>query len=164
VPTTLTNDILVAAIEGFEVRKRNIEDKIAEIRQMLIGGPTEPSLTPEAPAGNRKKFSAAARKKMARAQKERWARIKGKSEQPSPAVPVVPTAKRQISADGLKRISAAQKQRWAEKKAKAAEAQAPAKKAAGKKTATKKVAPVKKTGTKKAAAKKTAPVLAQAAG
>jgi len=138
---TLTNDILAAAIEGFEARKRTIEDKIAEIRQMLTGGPTEQSLTPEAPAGNRKKFSAAARKKMGLAQKARWARIKGESA--PPAVPAVPKAKRQISADGLKRIAAAQKKRWAAKKANIAEAQAPVTKA-----------PVKKTAAKKAAAKK----------
>jgi hypothetical protein len=143
---TLTNDILVAAIEGFEARKRTIEDKIAEIRQMLTGGPTEQSLTREAPAVNRKKFSAAARKKMGLAQKARWARIKGDSA--PPVAPVLPKAKRQISADGLKRIAAAQKKRWAAKKAKGAEAQAP----------------VKKTAAKKAAAKKTVPAPVQAAG
>jgi hypothetical protein len=158
VPTTLTNDILVAAIEGFEARKRTIEDKIAEIRQMLIGDPTEPALTPQAPGGNRKKFSAAARKKMGLAQKARWARIRGESEQPSPSAPVAPRVKRQISADGLKRIAAAQKQRWAEKKAKAAGAQAPVKKKATKK------APVRKTAAKKTTAKKTVPAPAQAAG
>lgn len=130
---------LVAAIEGFEARKRRIEDKIAEIRQMLIGGPTEPSVNPEAPAGNRKKFSAAARKKMGLAQKARWARIKGESA-PPPVAPVVLKAKRQISADGLKRIAAAQRQRWAAKKAKAAETQAPVKKAAVKKAPAKKTA------------------------
>jgi hypothetical protein len=133
VPTILTNDILVAAIEGFEARKRTIEDKIAEIRQMLIGGPTEPSLTREARVGNRKKFSAAARKKMGLAQKARWARIKGESA--APVAPEGPRAKRQISADGLRRIAAAQKKRWAAKKAKAAEAQAPAKRSPVKKTA-----------------------------
>jgi hypothetical protein len=142
---TLTNYILVAAIEGFDARKRTIEDKIAEIRQMLIGGPTETPRTPGARVGNRKQFSAASRKKMGLAQKARWARIKGGSEQsPDSSVVAVPKAKRQISADGLKRIAAAQRQRWAEKKAKAAEAQPRAKKVAVKKVPTKK-APVKKT-------------------
>jgi hypothetical protein len=162
VPTTLTNDILVAAIEGFEARKRTIEDKIAEIRRILIGGPTETLRTPEAPVGDRKKFSAAARKKMGLAQKARWAKIKGGSEQ-SPGSSEVPKAKRQISADGLKRIAAAQRQRWAEKKAKAAEAQPRANKAAVKKVAKKK-APVKKTTARNAAARKTVPALAQVAG
>jgi hypothetical protein len=151
VPTTLTNDILVAAIEGFEARKKTIEDKIAEIRQILTGGPTEPSLTLEAPVSNRKKFSAAARKKMGLAQKARWARIKGESA--PPVAPAVTRAKRQISADGLRRIATAQKKRWAATKAKAAEAQAPVKKS-----------PVKKTTAKNAAAKKTVRALAQAAG
>jgi hypothetical protein len=148
VPTKLTNDILAAAIEGFELQKKRIDDKIAEIHSMLGVGPTEPSVTPEVPVAKRKKFSAAARRKMALAQKTRWAKIKGDSEPPTPAIPEAPKPKRQISADGLKRIAAAQRQRWAVKKA--AEAQASAKKAVVKKTAVKKM--VKKTTAKKTAA------------
>ena len=147
-PTKLTDEIISAAIEGFEGQKKKIEDKIAELRSMLAGSPTEPATTkPEAPVGKRKKFSASARKRMKEAQRLRWAKIKGETQPSSPATPEMPKLKRQISADGLKRIAAAQRQRWAEKKA--AEAAVPAKKAAGKKTAvkktaTKKVAPVKK--------------------
>jgi hypothetical protein len=95
VPTKLSNDILAAAIEGFEAQKKRIDDKIAEIRQMLGGGPTEPSVTPEAPVGKRKKFSAAARRKMALGQQNRWAKIKGESEPtPSPVTPEASKAKR----------------------------------------------------------------------
>ena len=159
-PTKLTDEIITAAIEGFEGQKSKIDDKIAELRTMLAGGPTEIVATPEAPVGKRKKFSSAARKRMALAQKTRWAKIKGESELSSPAALEMPKPKRQISADGLKRIAAAQRQRWAVKKA--AEAAVPAKKVAVKKVAvkkiaTKKAAPVKKAAAKKAIAKKSAP-------
>lgn len=51
------------------------------------------------------------RRRMAEAQKARWAKIKGKAEPPSPE-PVATKAKRQISAEGMKRIIAATKKRW----------------------------------------------------
>jgi hypothetical protein len=151
-----THEILSAAIEGFELQKKRLDDKITEIRQMLGGGSAEPTATQEAPVGKRKKFSGAARKKMAMAQKARWAKIKGENE-PSPVSPEAPKVKRTISADGLKRIAAAQRQRWAAKKA--AEAAVPAKKAVVKKSAvkapsgkeTKKVRSLKKPGKKSTA-------------
>jgi len=172
-PIKLTDEIIAAAIEGFQVQKNKIDDKIAELRSMLGGSPTEPAVAAqEVPVGKRKRFSAAARRKMALGQQARWAKIKGQSEPPSPAVPEAPKAKRKISAEGMKRIIAATKKRWRLQKAKVvAEASAPTKKAvvksaAVKKTATKKVAPVKKAAAKKATAKKTAsaPALTQAAG
>jgi hypothetical protein len=78
-PTKLTPEIIAAAIEGFEAQKKNIDVQIAELRQTLSGGPVETLAAPEAPARKRKGFSAAVRRKMARAQKARWARIRGKS-------------------------------------------------------------------------------------
>ena len=44
----LTAEILAAAIEGFEAQKRRIDGQIAELRQMLDGGRTEPAITSEA--------------------------------------------------------------------------------------------------------------------
>ena len=72
----------------------------------------KPAVTSEPRAGKRKKFSAAARKKMALAQKARWAKIKGESEPPSPSTPDPPKPKRKISPEGMKRIIAATKKRW----------------------------------------------------
>jgi hypothetical protein len=75
------------------------------------------------------KRSAAVRRRMAEAQKARWAKIKGdatrESVSPSPATPEAPKAKRQISEEGRKRIIAATKKRWRLQKAaaKAAEAE-----------------------------------------
>ena len=113
----LTNEIIIAAITGFESQKTKIDAQIAELRAMLSGGPTETAATPEAPTGKRKKFSAAARKRMKEAQQRRWAKIRGKSEPPAPATQEAPKAKRKLSKAGRANIVAALKKRWAAKKA-----------------------------------------------
>lgn len=166
----LTKDILTAAIEGFEAQKKSIGTQIAELRQMLAGGPVETATTPVAPTRKRKNFSAAARRKMALAQKARWARIKGESESPAPATPKPAKAKRKLSAAGRRAIAEAARKRWAAIKAaketppttqkavrKAAKKKATVKKAAVKVPATKaakKGAPAKKAVVKKAFVKK----------
>jgi hypothetical protein len=154
----LTPEIITAAILGFEEQKRHIDSKIAELRAMLPAGPSETAATPEAPARKRRKFSAAARRRMREAQQRRWASIRGESKPAAPATPVAPKPKRKLSKAGKAAIVAALKNRWAAKKAEAAKSKpAAAKKAAVKKAVTKKVA------VKKTAAKKTAPAT-QAAG
>ena len=152
-PTKLTNEIIAAAIEGFESQKRRIDTQIGELRVMLSGGRTEGAATPEAPTRKRK-VSAAARRRMAEGQKKRWAAIKAESEKPASAGRPEPgKPKRKISAAGRRAISEATKRRWALKRAEAAKAQpAGAKKAATQKTTAKKTA--KKAPAK--AAKKTA--------
>jgi hypothetical protein len=144
----LTPEIITAAILGFEEQKRHIDSKIGELRAMLPGGPGETASTPEAPTRKRKRFSAAARKRMKEAQQRRWAKIRGEVE---PAPKEAPKAKRKMSKEGLARIVAATKKRWAAVRA----AKAQQVKAAAKKTAKKKAA-VKKVVAKKGAAKKTA--------
>ena len=151
-PTKLSNEIITAAIEGFEAQKTRIDAQIAELQAVLSGGPTAAATTPEVPTRKRKRFSAASRRKMAMAQKARWAKIKGKSEPPAPAKATKP--KRRISKEGMARIVAATKKRWRLQKA---AAKAPAKTAVTKKAA------VKKAAVKKAAVKKMAPAPAQAA-
>jgi hypothetical protein len=71
--------------------------------------------------GNQPKriISAASRRKMARAQRARWARA-GKGSQPAAKVARTPGSapvKRTISAAGRRRIAAAQRARWAKLKA-----------------------------------------------
>ena len=146
----LTNEIIAAAVEGYEAQKIRIDGKIAELRAMLPGGSPEIAATPEAP-NKKRKVSAAARRRMAIAQKARWASIKGESE---PAPEKAPKAKRKISKEGLARIVAATKKRWAAVRA----AKAQQEKAATKQTAKKKA--VKKAAKKTAAA---TPAVAQAA-
>ena len=156
-PTKFATEILTAAIEGFEAQKRRLDDQIHELRTRLSGGSVEPAAMPEAPGRGRKKFSAASRRKMALAQKARWAKIRGASGPSTPATPKPAKAKRQISEEGMKRIIAAAKKRW--RSAKAAKAQpATAKKAAKAQPATAKKAAVKKEAAVEAAPVETAAV------
>jgi hypothetical protein len=124
----LTTEIITAAIEGFESQKTRIDTKIAELRAMLPGGTAETAVTPEAPTVKRKKFSAAARRRMKEAQQRRWAKIRGESK-PAPVTPEPAKPKRKLSKAGKAAIVAATKKRWASvhEAEKAAVKQAPAK-------------------------------------
>src|SRR5579862_1432786 len=105
----LTDDILAAALEGFQVQKERLDARISEIRHLLGGGNTEAAAT--STGKPKRKVSAAARRRMALAQKLRWKKIKQSSEPSQPEKP-----KRTMSAAARKRIAAAQRKRWAEKK------------------------------------------------
>jgi hypothetical protein len=80
-PQKFTHEIVTAAIAGFEAQKKHIDSQIAELREMLSGRRTVESPAPDVPAPKRK-VSAAARRRMAQAQKRRWAKIKGQSASP----------------------------------------------------------------------------------
>ena|SRR6266446_1483262 len=118
--------VLEAALIGFEQMRRNVEDKIAEIRRHL-GGRHGTRAAQVGPAP-RRTLSAAGRRRIAAAQRKRWAEARAKAK---PAVP-----KHTMSAAARKRISAAQRKRWAAVK------KAQAKKAAKRTAASK---PVSKT-------------------
>jgi hypothetical protein len=157
---TFTRDILLAALAGFQLDKQRIDRQIAEVQVMLDGSGTparKTTVSVETPGKTRGKRSAAVRRRMAAAQKARWAKIKGdgtiESGSPSPATPQAPKAKRQISEEGMKRIIAATKKRWKPQKAAANAAQA--EEAVAKKSAVRKVATAK-AAAKKAAKKSTA--------
>jgi hypothetical protein len=113
----LTQEIINAAIVGFEQQKLRIDAQIAELRAMLSGSPAESAATPKPATGQRRKFSAAARRRMKEAQQKRWAKIRGESAPPAPATPEHAKAKRRISDEGMKRIIAATKKRFALKRA-----------------------------------------------
>jgi hypothetical protein len=136
-PTKLTAEILAAAIEGFEVQKQRIDAQIAELRSMLEGGRPESAATPET-IKPRKKRSAAVRRRMAMAQRARYAKLKQSSELPQAEAP---KPKRKLSAAGRRAIIAATKKRWAAvKAAKQADKPAVAKKAGRKKATAKEAA------------------------
>jgi hypothetical protein len=99
--------LLQAALLGFEHMKRDVEEKIAEIQGRLGAGAGAGS---EAAAKPKRTLSAAARRRIAAAQKKRWALLKAKQAKP----------RRVLSASARKRIAAAQRKRWALTKAKAA--------------------------------------------
>ena len=110
-PTKLTNEIIIAAITGFESQKTRIDLQIAELQAMLDGGPAESVAKPGVPKGKRRNMSAAARKRIGDAQRKRWAASKGEAEPPSKTATAKP--KRKMSAAGKKAISEATKKRWA---------------------------------------------------
>jgi hypothetical protein len=109
-----TKEILTAAISGFEEQKRRIDAQIAGIRAMLSGNGTGPTALPESSERPRRKMGAVGRRKIAAAQRKRWAQAKAGSEPEAPAKP-----KRRLSAAGRAAIIAATKKRWAAKRAEA---------------------------------------------
>jgi len=140
----IDSSILGAALIGYQNRRAEIDAKIAEIRRQ-IGGQTPQRSASAGPVGPPRKrvMSAAARKRIAAAQRKRWAEFKKAKEAPAPV------KKRRLSAAGRKRIIEATKKRWAEVRAK---------KAATEKTARKPA--VTKRAAKRSAAKR-APAAAQ---
>jgi len=128
----LTNIIIEAAINGFEAQKKSLDAQIAELRAMLIGA-ADDSAAGATAKPKRRKFSAAARKRMREAQQLRWAKAKGESKALPEAKPARP--KPHFSAAARKALSDAMKKRWAAKKAAGGESAPAAKKAARKKAA-----------------------------
>ncbi len=118
----LTNEILQAAIDGFEAQKQRIDAQIAALRQSMSGAPEEPAAAATTPTGcKRRKMSAAGRKRIAEAQRKRWAGIKKDSDGPAAKAPA--KKKRKLSAEGRKRIIEATKKRGAAVPAAAAKAE-----------------------------------------
>jgi hypothetical protein len=171
----LTDNVILAAIQGFEIQKTSIDRQIEELRMMLSGGQTEIAAAPEGFSRKRRTLSASTKRKMAAAQKARYARQRGETVPTSePTTPELTTselttpelttpepakAKRKMSAAGRRAISEATKKRWALKRVADAATSAPAKTArkagAKRKAVANNRASVKKAG-KKSASKKSA--------
>jgi hypothetical protein len=118
-----TTEILNAAILGLESQKDKLDVQIAAIRQMLDGNRPEPAATSQAAPRKRSKFSAASRRKMALAQKARWAKLRGESAPTkAAAASVAAKPKRKLSKKGRMAIVAALEKRWAQKRVEAAKA------------------------------------------
>ena len=158
---TLTPQLLSAVLEGLEAQKQRVDAQIALVRSML--GDSSARVIAAAPVAGpkRRAMGAAARQRIAAAQKKRWqefrkARETTTSARESPETK--PPRKSRLSAAGRRRIAEAARKRWAAKRAEAETA----KNAARQKTVkastkpAKKSAPVKKAAVQKAAAKKTA--------
>lgn len=116
--TVVSHDLLQAALSGLELQRQKIEAHIAEVQGMLgRRGPGRPPKTlvgtddsmPAKPQRRRRKFSAAARARMAEAQRTRWAKINGVMPVESERRP----KKRRMSAEGRRRIAEAARKRWA---------------------------------------------------
>jgi hypothetical protein len=73
----VNQELLSAALVGLEAQKKKVEEQIREVEAMLGRRPAKPASTETAasskPASGRRKLSPAARKRIAAAQKRRWA-------------------------------------------------------------------------------------------
>ena len=130
-----TNEIITAAIQGFEEQKRRIDSQLVELKAMLSGKPAD-AAAPSDSNGRRKRrtMSAAGRRAIAEAQRKRWAASKGESE-PASATSETPK-KRKLSPAGRKAIADAARRRWALRRAEVAgQAASPALKKAAKRGA-----------------------------
>jgi hypothetical protein len=103
---TADTSLLEAALIGFEQMRRNVAEKIVDIKHQLGSRDGTQAAVPG--QIGRRTMSPAARRRIAAAQRKRWAAVKAKSKARKPA-----TAKRTMSAAGRKRIAAAQRKRWA---------------------------------------------------
>jgi hypothetical protein len=105
--------LLEAALIGFEHMKREVDGKIADIRKRLgVGVRAVKAAAGGAAVTIKRTMSAGARRRIAAAQRKRWAAVKTKAKQATtPATP-----KRTMSAAARKKIAAAQRKRWAELK------------------------------------------------
>lgn len=75
------HSLLAAALEGLELQKQRIDEQIQEVRSLLGKAPARRGRPPgstngstnDGPTTKRARLSAAARKRIAAAQKRRWA-------------------------------------------------------------------------------------------
>jgi hypothetical protein len=152
---TLTPEVISAAIDGLTAKQEAIGRQIAELRTMLPGASSDGNASETSPAlsrnkrGGKRVLSPEARKRIAAAQRARWAKARGESQPAQTVAAAARKPKRKLSAAARARLVANLKKARAAKAAKA--------KAAGRKTA-----PAKKTARRKASAKKTIPAAATA--
>jgi hypothetical protein len=77
--SSIPREILEAALHGLEAQKQKLDNQIAQVRSMLgkrVGRPpktAKASVVTAAPVRKKRVLSAAARKRIAAAQKKRWA-------------------------------------------------------------------------------------------
>src|SRR4051812_36326200 len=92
----LTNEIIDAAIFGFQEQKRRLDVQIAELRDIRTGASANAAVNSPPANSGRRTMSAAGRKAIAEAQRKRWAAAKGESSDAN----VPKTSKRKLSAEG----------------------------------------------------------------
>jgi hypothetical protein len=114
-PRKLSDDLISAALEGFEAQKRRLDEQIRELRGMLGSNGAKSAEPATVQRGRkRRRMSADARRRIAEAQRKRWASLRGESGS-APAKQAV-RSKRRLSAAGRKRIIEANRKRWAASK------------------------------------------------
>jgi hypothetical protein len=112
---------LASLVAELKARKTSLVDELRHVDAALSvvgklggGNDAEPGSTGSPYTKPKRAVSAASRRKMALAQKARWASIRKKSQPTAVGKPTSPApTKRGISAAGRKRIAAATRARWA---------------------------------------------------
>lgn len=102
----IDKDLLAMALVGYKAEIARIEAAMAELKARLGSGPADsPAVNPP----GKRTLSASARRRIAAAQKKRWAVIKN-----AKATPPAEKPKRKMSAAARKRIGDAARKRWAD--------------------------------------------------
>jgi 50S ribosomal subunit-associated GTPase HflX len=103
-------DFLTMALAGYEAEIVRIYAAIREIQAQLgRRGPGRPRVATDGAAPKKRTMSLAARRRIAAAQRKRWAQAKKSQRQAAKAAP----KKRKLSTAGRRAIIAATKKRWA---------------------------------------------------
>src|ERR1035438_1949912 len=109
-------EILQAALVGLQCQASEIDRKMAEIHARIGGSQRSSDPESSTPTGKRV-LSAAVRRRMAVAQRKRWAAYRKDEKAPvsaQKAAPAKPVGKkRKLSPAGKKRIAEANQKRWA---------------------------------------------------
>jgi hypothetical protein len=108
--TTFDRALLDAALVGYQHQFDQLDAKMADIRRELGATPEHEPVA--APVQKKRVMSAAARRKIAAAQRKRWAVFQESKK--------ARAKKRKMSPAGRKRIAEATKKRWAEFRARKA--------------------------------------------
>jgi hypothetical protein len=85
-PKTPDNDLLEAALLGYQQMLKETETRIAELRRLLHGTPAPTPAADAAPVARKRKLSAKGRANIIAALKKRWAAKKA-AVAPAPAKP-----------------------------------------------------------------------------
>ena len=110
--TKQDRELLEAALIGFQRMREQLDQKITDLRGQLNGRTVSHSpavSAAEVSSPKKRTMSASARRRIALAQKKRWAAYKAGQGKTATAKP----RKRVLSAAGRARIAAATKKRWA---------------------------------------------------
>ncbi|SRR6266536_1703263 len=94
-------------IQQLKAERDRISQAIAALESVVTGGNTRTA--GRTSTGDKRIVSALARRRMAQAQRARWAKVKSQS----PAIQSKPAPKRTMSASARRKIAAAQHARWA---------------------------------------------------
>jgi hypothetical protein len=104
-------------LAALHLERERLTQAIAALESIGSTHPSQRSATEAASSGRKRRVSAESRRRMAQAQRARWAKVKGQgtASQRSATANVTPI-KRTMSASARRKIAAAQRARWAKVK------------------------------------------------